>query len=146
MEENTEHKNWFQRNWKWALPTGGCLLVIILFVTFAGAMIMGLTSMFEDSVPYKFALTNAQSNELVITALGEPIEAKGVIKGNIDYTDNESHSNLEIPIKGPKGRAILRVVASKYNDEWEYKFMEVIIDETSETIPLLKDEETIDNW
>jgi hypothetical protein len=145
MEESTKHKNWFQRNWKWALPTGGCLLVIILFVVFAGTMILGLTSMFKDSEPYKFALSNAQSNALVINALGEPIEAKGVTKGTIDYSDNESHTNLEIPIRGPKGKAILRVVAFKYNDEWEYNFMEVIIDETSETIPLLILDESLDD-
>jgi len=145
MGENTEHKNWFQRNWKWALPTGGCLLVIILFIVFAGAMIMGLTSMFKDSEPYKFALSNAQSNELVITALGEPIEVNGITKGNVDYSNNESHTNLEIPIRGPKGKAILRVVASKYNDGWEYRFMEVIIDETSEKIPLLMMNESLDD-
>ena len=23
MEENTEHKNWFGRNWKWAIPSIG---------------------------------------------------------------------------------------------------------------------------
>jgi hypothetical protein len=28
MEENITQQNWFNRNWKWAVPTGGCLLII----------------------------------------------------------------------------------------------------------------------
>ncbi|MBZ0327616.1 MAG: cytochrome c oxidase assembly factor 1 family protein [Altibacter sp.] len=137
MEENTEHKGWFGRNWKWAVPTGGCLLIIILFVVFAGTMFIGVTSIFTDSEPYKEALANAQSNELVIQALGEPIETSGMIKGGINYNNGEGHTNLDIPIKGPKGAAVLHVVADKYTEVWEYQLMEVTIKETGEIIPLL---------
>lgn len=137
MEENIQHKNWFNRNWKWAVPTGGCLLVIILFIAFAGTMFMGVTSLFKDSEPYKNALLKAQTNEVVIEAIGEPIETSGMTKGSINYSNGEGHTNLDIPIKGPKGKAIIRVVADKYSEEWEYILMEVIVSETHEKIPLL---------
>lgn len=140
MEENIQHKNWFNRNWKWAVPTGGCLLVIILFIAFAGTMFMGVTSLFKDSEPYKNALLKAQTNEVVIEAIGEPIETSGMTKGSINYSNGEGHTNLDIPIKGPKGKAIIRVVADKHSDEWEYILMEVIVTETQDKIPLLSDD------
>jgi len=140
MEENIQHKNWFNRNWKWAVPTGGCLLIIILFIAFAGTMFMGVTSLFKDSEPYKNALLKAQTNELVIEAIGEPIETSGMTKGSINYANGEGHTNLEIPIKGPNGKATIKLVADKYTEEWEYSVMEVIVSDTQESIPLLPDD------
>ncbi|MGK0427015.1 MAG: hypothetical protein ACJAUR_001118 [Ulvibacter sp.] len=137
MEENITQQNWFNRNWKWAVPTGGCLLIIILFLVFAGSMILGLSSLFTGSKPYKGALLTAQSSEMVIESLGEPIEEDGIAKGNVNYKNEEGHLNLEIPLKGPKGKAILFVVADKFNDNWEYKVMELEVSETGELIPLL---------
>ena len=136
MEEIEARKNWFNRNWKWAVPSGGCLIVIILFIAFAGSMILGVSSLFTGSEPYKNALDEAQSNELVIAALGEPIEENGIAKGSINYNNGEGHCNLEIPLKGPNGKATLIVVADKYGDLWEYKIMEVQLSETEEVIPL----------
>ena len=137
MEENATAKNWFNRNWMWAIPTGGCLLVIVLFIVFAGSMILGLSSLFSGSEPYKEALLNAQSNELLLEVLGEPIEEDGTAKGSINYSNGKGHCNLEIPVKGPNGKATLVVIADKYTDEWDYKLMEIRILETDEVIPLL---------
>lgn len=138
MEENVPRQNWFNRNWKWAVPTGGCLLIIILFIVFAGSMILGVSSLFTGSEPYKEALLSAQSSEVVIKAMGEPIEEDGIAKGSVNYTNGEGHFNLEIPLKGPKGKAILFVVADKYDGDWEYKVMELEFSETGELIPLLE--------
>lgn len=138
MEENVPRQNWFNRNWKWAVPTGGCLLIIILFIVFAGSMILGVSSLFTGSEPYKEALLSAQSSEVVIKAMGEPIEEDGIAKGSVNYTNGEGHFNLEIPLKGPKGKAILFVVADKYDGDWEYKVMELELSETGELIPLLE--------
>lgn len=137
MEENAPRKNWFNRNWMWAVPTGGCLLVIILFIVFAGSMILGVSSLFTGSEPYKEAVLSAQSSELVIAALGEPIEEDGIAKGNVNYSNGEGHCSLEIPLKGPEGKATLKVIANKYSDVWEYELMEVELSETDEVIPLL---------
>jgi hypothetical protein len=144
MEENVPHQNWFNRNWKWAVPTGGCLLIIILFIVFAGSMILGVSSLFTGSEPYKEALSAAQSNDLLIKALGEPIEKDGIAKGNVNYKNDEGHLNLEIPLKGPKGKATLFVVADKYDEDWEYKVMELEISETGELIPLLSPEKQLE--
>jgi len=144
MEENIPHQNWFNRNWKWAVPTGGCLLVIILFIVFAGSMIFGVSTLFKGAEPYKKALSYASSNELVIDALGEPIEENGISKGSVNYTNGEGHCNLEIPIKGPKGQAIIFVVADKFEENWEYKLLEVNVSETGEIIQLQTPENKLD--
>jgi hypothetical protein len=60
-----------------------------------------------------------------------------MIKGGINYNNGEGHTSLDIPIKGPKGNATIRVVADKYTEAWEYQLMEVTIKETGEVIPLL---------
>ena len=136
--ENSDHRSWFGRNWKWAVPTGGCLLVIVLFVLFAGSLFVGVTSMFKDSTPYKDAISKAQTNEYVIEALGEPIESDGMISGSINYT-----GGFSIPINGPEGAATIMVDADKYNNLWNYNRLEVILDETGEVIPL-KDADSVD--
>ncbi len=145
MEENSDHRSWFGRNWKWVVPSGGCLLIIILFIAFAGTLFVGVTSMFKDSQPYKEAVLKAQNNEIVIDALGEPIETHGMVSGGINYSDGEGHTNLEIPIKGPKGKALIIVVADKYTEVWEYQTMEVTLEDTGETIPLLITEGSLED-
>ena len=98
MEENIDPRNWFGRNWKWVVPTGGCLLIIILFIVFAASMILGISSLFNNSEPHKEALFTAQNDEYVIEALGEPIKLNGSSKGSINYTNGDGYCNLEIPI------------------------------------------------
>jgi len=38
MNEHTQQKNWFVRNWLWVVPVGGCLTIILLFVLGVGAI------------------------------------------------------------------------------------------------------------
>jgi len=137
MEENTEHKNWFGRNWKWAIPSIGCLTIIIVFVMLFGAMVSKVTDMFQDSVPYTVAMESMQQNILVIAQLGEPIEPNGMFQGNINYEDNNGTADLKIPIKGPKGEATLLVIAEKNDDVWTYQTMKVSFEDSDETVDLL---------
>lgn len=146
MEENIKTENWFQRNWKWAVPTGGCLLILILFAIFAGAMILGVSSLFKNSEPYQEALTKAQTNPLVINAIGEPIEADGIANGSVNYTNGDGYCNLDIPIKGPNGTAIIYVIAEKHTDTWEYSTYEVQITDTKERISLQENTNALDDW
>ena len=134
MEEISRKKSWFSRNWKWAVPVGGCLVIIIAFVIFAGSMIFGLTSLFQGSTPYKQALELAQSNPQVIEKLGEPVEKNGALKGSFTLSNNEGHANFDIPIKGSKGNAILYIDADKQGDAWIYHTLEVVLDKTLDTI------------
>jgi len=135
MEGN--RKNWFGRNWKWAVPTGGCLFIIILIVGFAGTLFFGLTKMFKESQPYEDSMATLLKNELVIEKLGEPIEENGMINGNFSFENSDGFADIKVPVKGPKGEAILHVTGTKKNDVWTYEVMTVTIKDTNEEIDLL---------
>jgi hypothetical protein len=137
MEESIQEKNWFGRNWKWAIPTFGCLPIIIAIVLLFTAMVSKVTTMFKDSVPYTVAMENLQKNEFAIEILGEPIEPNGMLQGNINYENDLGTADLKIPVKGPKGEASLLVIAEKDGDTWTYQTMKVTFEESDEIIDLL---------
>ena len=140
MEENIERKGWFSRNWKWVVPTGGCLLIIVLVIAFAGSLFFGINSMMTDSQAYKDSMEAVSTNEVVIEILGEPIEANGWKGGNFSYSNGYGSAELTIPIKGPKGEATIRVDGGGVGENWTYEVMEVYIDGTNEIIDLLAKE------
>lgn len=144
MEEQIKRKGWFSRNWKWAVPTGGCLLIIVLFVSFAGTLIWGITSMMSDSQAYIDAMGKAQTNTTVIERIGEPIETNGMINGNINYSNGYGHAALTIPIKGPKGEATISVEGGGVEENWTYETMDVYISESGEIINLLNENKLLD--
>jgi len=138
MEETQETKGWFGRNWKWAVPTGGCLIVIILLVIFAGSVFFGITSMMTDSQAYQDSMEAAQQNEALIELIGEPIETNGMNGGSLNYNNGVKSAELNIPIKGPNGEATIFVVGEGINDNWTYQTMEVHIEGSREIIDLLE--------
>lgn len=137
MNENLNKKNWFGRNWAWAIPSLGCLTIIVAIVMLAGAIFTKVTGMFEDSIPYTLGMKTLKSNELVIEKLGEPIEVNGKIEGNIFLEDEKGSEDLLIPIKGPKGEATLLIIAEKYNNVWTYQKIEVTFEKDEEILNLL---------
>lgn len=130
-------KSWWERNWKWFVPTG-CVSILLIFVLFIAGIFFGVTSMMTNSDAYKGAMIQVQHNKLVIEKLGTPIESDGMTSGSINTTNNDSgNCNLQIPIKGPKGKATLFIIAEK-RGTWKYSEMTVFIKATKEKIDLLK--------
>ncbi|MEP0263125.1 cytochrome c oxidase assembly factor 1 family protein [Dokdonia sp.] len=139
QNELIEERSWWKRNWKWVVPTGGCLTLILLLVFFVGAAIFGATKMMSGSEPYQEGLTKAQSNEQVIELLGEPIENNGIMQGSINFSNNSGDADIRVPIKGPKGEGTVYIVGEKHNGVWTYSELEVRIDQNSEVINLLNE-------
>jgi len=130
-------KSWWERNWKWFVPTG-CVSILLIFVVFIASIFFGVTSMMTNSDAYKGAMIEVQKNKLVIEKRGIPIEDDGMTSGSINTTNNDSgNCNLQIPIKGPKGKATLFVVAEK-KGTWKYSEMTVFVKATKEEIDLQK--------
>jgi len=138
MEETQETKGWFGRNWKWAVPTGGCLIILILGVVFFASIFVGVTSMMTDSQAYQDSMEAAQKNEALIELIGEPIETNGMNGGSLNYNNGVKSAELNIPIKGPNGEATIFVVGEGINDNWTYQTMEVHIEGSREIIDLLE--------
>ncbi|TPG41736.1 cytochrome c oxidase assembly factor Coa1 family protein [Flavobacterium pectinovorum] len=138
MEENyTEvRKSWWDRNWKWFVPTG-CLSLLVLLGLFITAVFFGVTSMMKDSDVYKETLTEVKHNKVIIEKLGNPIEADGMTSGNISLSNDTGNCDLQIPIKGSKGKGTIFIVAEK-RGTWKYSVKSVYIEATKEEIDLLK--------
>ena len=136
--EVIKEKSWFKRNWKWVVPTGGCLVLILIVVFGVGALIFGVSKMFTGSQPYEYAMKRASENQYLTDRLGEPIKANGMIIGNINFKNNSGSADFSIPIKGPNGTADLFIVGEKSAGEWEYSKLHVIINGSNEKINLLE--------
>ena len=133
-----EHPSWWKRNWKWVVPVGGCLTLIIIFVVFIGTVIYGVSSAIEGSEPYEYALEQINQDEKMIELLGSPIEKTGIGQSNFSWTNGKKSAEMHIPIAGPKGSATLHVKATGEGDTWNYEEIRVEINE-GENMDLLED-------
>ena len=135
MEE--QQKSWFGRNWPWVVPLGGCLTVILLFVFGVGAVIFGVSEAITGSEPYEYAVEQASTNELVIDALGNPVETNGIMNGSFKFENDKGTADFYVPLKGPKGEGKVYVVGTKENGEWAFTELYVLTTEPEEHINLL---------
>ncbi|WP_316635563.1 cytochrome c oxidase assembly factor Coa1 family protein [uncultured Flavobacterium sp.] len=133
---NDIRKSWWDRNWKWLVPTG-CVSLLILLCLFIAGVFFGVTSMMKESDVYKEVMTEVQHNNVIIEKLGSPIEEEGMASGNISLSNDTGNCDLQIPIKGSKGEGTIFVVAEK-RGTWKYSVKQVYIVATKENINLLK--------
>lgn len=137
--------NWFGRNWKWFVPT----LFIGVVVLMVGVLAMFVTTLFgfmKSSDVYKEALARSKTSPAVVRALGSPVKDGFFFTGNINVASTSSfpgtntstgNANLQIPISGPRGKAVIYAVAKKANGKWTFQKLTVIIKSTGEKIDLL---------
>lgn len=114
---------WWSRNWKWVVPVG-CLLPIILFGSCVAGIAWFAVSAIRSSKPYSEALERARTNPVVIERLGTPIEPRWWLTGSVDLS-NEGSADFKIPISGPKGDAFITVKGSAQDGRWTYTRMSV---------------------
>ncbi len=108
-----------------------------LFIFGIGAIFFGVTNVLKNSTPYEYALEQASNNREVIKFLGEPVETDGIMSGNISLHNDTGNVNIEIPLKGPKGKGSVIVIGEKIDGEWIYEELYVLIKESNEKINLL---------
>lgn len=128
-------RNWWERNWKWFLPTlivTGLVCLIGFFVLLFGL----INGMMRSSEPYQTAMQRALAQPQVIAALGEPITAGYFVQGNIGTQGASGSADLAIPLSGPRGDATLYVVGEQRAGQWRYELMIVRIDGQEQAIDL----------
>ena len=138
MDTNTE-KNWFGRNWKWAVPTG-CLTLVLLVCGFVAAIFLFVFSIMKTSEAFQHSMETARKDPEVVAALGTPIQEGWFVTGNTEENGPTGQAQLSIPIKGPKGGGTLYVEARKSAGEWRYATMVVELDGSGQRIDLLDGE------
>ncbi|KAF2517606.1 hypothetical protein EYY60_00310 [Flavobacterium zhairuonense] len=133
-----DKRSWWNRNWKWFVPTG-CVSLIVLFALFLFGVFFEVTSIIKDSDAYIESMELVQHNKILIEKLGSPIETDGMVSGTVSSTNDVRKCDVQVPLKGPKGKATLFVVDEK-RGKWKYSEMSVYIEKTKEKIDLLEKE------
>ena len=94
----------------------------------------------KDGMASAFIVTEintSRGHSIVLEALGEPIEKDGMASGSINFSNDEGSADLKIPISGPKGSAVIRVVAEKYDDSWNYEKLYVFLTDLDNKVDLI---------
>jgi hypothetical protein len=140
--EEIKQKSWLQRNWMWAVPTGGCgcgcVGLILLFVFGIGATLFGVSKIFGDATPVKYATELAYKNPKVIANLGTSIKKDGNSSGTLSFLNNDGEIDFLVPIKGTIGTGTIIIRGIKVGGNWVYEDLYVLIKETQEHINLLE--------
>lgn len=129
-------QNWWDRNWKWFVPTG-CLTMVLMcggFVTLIFSIVLGSL---KSSDVYNESIAKARSNPQVTAALGRPIEPGFWVSGNISVSDGGGNADMVIPISGPNGKGTIYVTATKSAGRWSYSTMVCEIGNSGNRINLL---------
>ncbi len=136
MEHIKRDESWLARNWKWAVPGGGCLVLIVGLLLFVGTLYFGVTSLLKNSTAYEESLKRANANQQVVEIFGQPIEVDSV-GGNVNSTVGSKNANLKIWIKGPKADGKIIVDGTASGNVWTYQKMEVSVEGKNKIINLL---------
>lgn len=128
-------RSWWQRNWKWCVPVLVTMLLGLCLGAVA-ALVMGLMGVMKSSTPYRDAVQAAQHDPQVAAALGEPVEPGWFFSGNISTTNDRGEAALQIPLRGPHGKADLVVEGTKTGGQWRYSTLQVQPDDGQPPIDL----------
>ena len=128
--DSIRQKSWYQRHWKWLIPT--IIVSIILVLFFSSGMnkvASDLTIAYSDTELYNNALEKAKANETVVAILGDiqPIDKLAILEGQVNFSDDNKAVKSSVRIIGTKGKARLDIVANKVDNNWSYKSINVRI-------------------
>jgi hypothetical protein len=97
----------------------GALVVTSGFVLFVIPLFILVESEMRSSEAYKLTMHTAQASPCVLNALGSPLETGYMLSGSISESSTEGSAQLDIPVKGPKGKGELDMEAKKFHGIWK---------------------------
>ncbi len=118
-----EHFVRTQRNWARA----GVAIIAAVFLL-CGLLVYGIFALMKNNDAYRMTMAQVQSNEQVIAAIGEPIEAGWFVSGKISVDGAQGAANLSIPISGPGGTGTVTSQATKVAGAWDIHLLVVRVD------------------
>ena len=130
-------RNWFERNWKWFIPSG-CLTIIVLLLAFVAGVLSIVEVSLKSSGAYTQALALAQANSQVSDKIGRPLKPGWFVSGSININGDSGDADISIPISGPKGKGTIYAVAKKIAGIWRYETLEIEVDGQPDRIDLLQ--------
>jgi hypothetical protein len=137
MEDHLQHQSWWNRNWKWAVPTGGCLFIVLIFAGVIGYGIYKVSdALGEDSSLFEFGnvINIVQQDPDVETVIGKPFNIE---VDNYDPTKSNGVLDISLEINGSNNSGTVHATARKVGDDWVYSLFKVTVDGSNEEIDLL---------
>ena len=137
--EVIKEESWFKRNWKWVVPTGGCLTLIIIGALVIGTLVYKVSNVIGDFNYQEQALEKVNLHEKAIELLGSPIKKSGPLDQQFKIDSNGEGTSLEIEfnVSGSKKEGVLYIDAKIDDEETIYNQLYIIINDTEEKIDLL---------
>ena len=131
----TPESSWFRRNLKWAAPVG-CLSMVMVGCALVALWVVAISDI-ESSDIHRQAVARAHSSAAVVEALGTPVQEGSPVAGKIVEDELSGEAFLQVPLFGPKGKAILLGTAGKSGGQWSLLTLKLCVNSTGEEIDLL---------
>src|SRR5207245_7227776 len=76
------------------------------------------------------AVDRMNADPAVVQLLGKPIKAESRVEGEVRHDETGwREARLMIPIRGPKGKAVARVIAGSGKGRWNFHTFEVVCEQ-----------------
>lgn len=134
--EGVPRRSWWDRNWKWFVPTG-CLVIVLAGAGFAFTMMMLVSKAMKSSGAYGEAFARARHDCELQEKLGAPIDDGWFMSGTVNVSGPSGNADIAIPLKGSRANATLYATAIKTAGEWEFKTLEAAVEGDPGRIDLL---------
>lgn len=136
--ELIEHKNWWQRNWKWFVPLTTLVLVCIgvLGSSRIGEDTAHMAKAYTDVLLYENAFKLAKENKEVKELLGQlkPMDKMAILEGSVKYSNEGNSVVTKVRVKGSEGKGMLDIFANKKGADWQYEKINIRVREPKQTI------------
>ncbi len=137
MNTPTTQPDWFARNWKWFVPLAGGMALLAV-VSCAGGVFFFAMHMIRSSEVHDMAFARASQHPAVVERLGEPVEEGPLVLGSVHVnSDGSGEADLQIPIKGPHGKAQINVEATRTDEVWTMHVLNVEFADPFYVIPII---------
>jgi len=103
----------------------GCSVLIVLGVALVAVLVFIVFGAIKKTDAYKVALAKVKSDQRVIAALGEPVEAGFWVSGKMNINNGKGNADFTFPVSGPKGKATVHAIATTEGQGWQYETLDV---------------------
>jgi hypothetical protein len=102
--------------------------IVASFVLGIGSLMVAVESIIHSSEIYKMTLKEAQGSPCVSIEFGVPLNPGWMTTGSTEESNAEGSANLNIPVRGPKGKGSLELEAEKQSGVWKINSLVLVHD------------------
>lgn len=130
-------RSWPSRNAKWLVPLLVVFVLFMVVISCAGVVMM-LVHMIKSSEPHRMGMDRVLNSPVALEVLGEPIDESALIRGNLSMTDDTGSASLQVPVTGPKGRAMVYIEATRTGGVWALDELRLEVEDSAARYDLLE--------